>query len=211
MAQRTATKARVEYCPACIKPTPIESEQTFSFGDSTYRLRACDLHADQFLSDLFKWARMSTLLESSDSAALKPATPAPARPRRSGKLAYSVLPEIPVHVVQSPPEDDDTIAPAVAQPRYDLTLPINHGRWSFSDHAKKRAAERNVNKDEALWCAEHPDITRPSVQHLDCLVYKRGAIQVVANPITFEILTVWDSRIDSDVTMNQELEFQNAS
>lgn len=211
MAQRTAARARLEYCPACIKPTPVESEQTFSFGDSTYRLHACDQHADQFLSDLFKWARMSTLVESGDSAALKPVTSAPARPRRSGKLAYSVLPEIPVHVVPSPPEDDNATTPAVVQPRYDLTLPINHERWSFTGHARERLAERNVGRDEALWCAEHPDITRASVQHPGCLVYKRGAVQVVANPITFEILTVWDSRIDSDVTMNQELEFQNAS
>jgi hypothetical protein len=212
MAQRTAAKARPKNCPACIDPKPIESEQVFSFGESTYRFDGCDTHADQFLSDMFKWARMSNLVERGDGATVRRVASAPARPRRSGKLAYSVLPELPMHVVPAPAEDEIAeTEPSVARPRFDPSLPVNHDRWTFRKHAEQRMTERGITEGEALWCAEHPDVTRPSIRRPDCLVRKRGSIQVVVNPKTFEILTVWHSRMDSDTNMDQELELRNAS
>lgn len=201
-------------CPACLDPArPIDSEQTFSFGDSAYTFEGCDSHLDQFMTDMFKWARMSRLVEATDGqSTIRRVTTGPVRAQRSGKRAYSILPEIPVHVVHAPADEDDSkVEPPVAQPVFDLSLPANHERWTFHKHARERMAERNVAEDDALWCAEHWDVARPSIKHPDCIVYKRGQIQVVANPVTFEILTVWHSRIDTDAAMNQELELQNAS
>lgn len=208
MSARTMAKARPKPCPACITPRPADSVQEFSIGDSKYRLEGCDKHLDQFLTVLLTWVRMAVPVETSDASGLKPSAKAVVKPDRGGTLAYRIHPEIPDAVVQL--EEDEVAVPAPPAPRF-TPSPIHPERWTFTDHAIGRMTERNMTVDDAVWAAEHPDITRPSKRHPNCIVSRRGPFEVVFDPAVREVLTVWNRQMDDHTTVEQELELRNAS
>lgn len=175
-------------CMRCITRHPATSVQRLSYGESAYELRLCESQADKFLRDLIGWSRVGTLVEEADKATFKPkAVP---RRERGGRVVASRL-HVPSAVVEEPEP-----LPTQRSPRFDTSLPINHDRWTWTDHATQRAQLRQVSTEAVLWCAEHPDTVRPGKD--GTLFHYRGSIKVAIDPVTYTIITVADRRYADD-------------
>lgn len=184
-------------CVRCMTPRRAVTVERLSFGTSTYRLPLCDQHADMFQANMFGWSRCGELEEEFVSFAPKIEPPPE---RQLGRLVASHV-AIPAGepVAKSPEPVRD-----VPQPRFDPTPLINASRWTFTEHARERMTQREVGEQDALWCAEHPDVIRDGDEGRK--VHIRGPIKVVVDPATHRIITVADRRYE-----DQERELSHAS
>lgn len=190
------------HCVRCMTPRKAATIERLSYGSSTYQLPLCDQHADKFQLDMFGWSRCGDVVEEFVSFAPK----VEVQERNLGRLVVSHL-HIPA---QAPaPEPEAVEVPPRPQPRFDTSPLIKAERWSFSQHARDRMEQRGVSEDEALWCAEFPDVVRDGEDGRR--VHSRGPIKVVVDPETNVIITVADRRKTDDHPTDLHKEFEHAS
>lgn len=191
-------------CVRCARQHPATTTQKIAFGDSTYELRLCEAQADNLLRDMISWGRCGTIVETDDAATFKPKAE-PVRRERGGVVVASHVhvPNATLRPVEQ--EQPATTVPIQRKPRFDTSLPINHDRWVWTDHAIQRARLRHLSSEEVLWCAEHPDTVRPGDG--DSVIHIRGHVKVALDPATYEIIMVADRRYPDD----EERDLQDAS
>lgn len=189
-------------CDACMTPTPAVEERTFTFSGGTFRLKLCDRCADRFLETMLTWGpRIGTLVEEQSQTFRRPTRETQPASRGTVVWSYLAVPEVVASVVDESADDEEEF-PIVVRPRAraDEDLPAGHEAWSFSEHAKERLIERGFTKAEALWCAMHPDQTKPSPseKYPGCVVHIRGPVRVVVNPKINSIVTVTYTNLEQE-------------
>jgi hypothetical protein len=193
-------------CARCwFNPIPAESLELLALGDTTYVLELCDKHADTFQTAMLAWARLGDLDE--DYVHFAPTVRAHDDELGPALVGRVHVPSV-VHTSTAFVQDEPLPAIPEQRPRFDMTPLLNDAgkwTWSWTKHARQRAAQRDVTIEEAMWCAEFPDEVKPADR--GCMIHKLGPIKVTVNPEERLIVTVADSRYDDD----DEKELRNAS
>jgi len=188
-------------CVRCFIARAATTIERLTFGGATYDLALCEQHANMMMTDMTGWTRCGTIVDDAPQPP-PPATFTPVKtstPLRSPRELVAIPKARP-----APPPAALKVPVAPEEPVAWFTA--DEPQWHLSIHALERIAERDIPRIDALWCAEHPDVTRPGKQP-GTFIHVRGSIHVVTAPQYRTILTVWNRNFANDA----EMELDDAS
>lgn len=163
-----AAPQRFRRCIRCMQPTPMDSRVNICVDEERYPLDLCETHAERLHRDLAPYIRGVDPIEHKPPIRFGQA-PQP-RPRPVA------IPRRVVEFAEPTPEPQPALAPV-----HRLNVPAVPGSdgWLFSDHAIKRLRERELDIDEVLRTAVHPQRSAPGKLPETTACHRDGLIAVV--------------------------------
>lgn len=90
--------------------------------------------------------------------------------------------------------------------RVDTGLPLNWEKWKFTAHATERGVQRRITREQAIWAAECPEISRPGTK-AGTAWHIRGHVVAVVEVAADTIVTVIDRRELPADTLERNTEY----
>lgn len=193
-------------CDRC----PIGHEQlatrtvAFSLGDTHWLIDVCEWHGSELDRTIGMWGRLGR--EDTHHGPVTFTSDYAAEARRAAELRSA---QVAQERAKALPEPDKPVNhSAVSHSPIPKTRDA-HGPWRWTDHARERLQEREVDIVAALWTVVEPETIRPA-RTPGNEVRIRDGIQVVVDPRSRAILTVAHHTTEGSNHGNQDVAHHHA-